>query len=163
MGKIAIPTPEFNVIFQLSHIYNHVLHEGIGLRQFVDYYYLLKSEECRVKSEEFATAIQNTLKHLGLWKFAGAVMYIMRDIFLLEQHYMIAPVDERRGKVLLQEILRGGNFGKYDESNLKANNRIKKNILRIKRDLRMMRYFPSECLWEPAFRAYHFFWRLAHR
>ena len=37
--------------------------------------------------------------------------------------------------------------------------RVKKNWLRIRRDIRMMRYFPSECLWEPVFRVYHFFWR----
>ena len=87
----------------------------------------------------------------------------MREVFALDRQYMIAPLDERRGNVLLQEIMSGGNFGKYDEANIKANNRIKKNLQRIKRDIRMMRYFPSECLWEPAFRVYHFFWRLTHR
>lgn len=159
VGKVAIPTPEFNIIFQLSHIYNHVLHEGIGLRQFVDYYYLLKSD---VRSQ--MDDVSSTLKYLGLWKFAGAVMYVMREVFALDEHYMIAPVDERRGKVLLQEILKGGNFGKYDIDNIKAiDSRIKKNVQRIKRDIRMMCYFPSECIWEPAFRVYHFFWRLVYR
>ena len=157
VGKVAIPTPEFNIVFQLSHIYNHVLHEGIGLRQFVDYYYLLKSD---VRSQ--MDDVSSTLKYLGLWKFAGAVMYVMREVFALDEQYMVAPVDERRGKVLLQEIMRGGNFGKYDEANIKADSRIKKNIQRIKRDIRMMQYFPSECLWEPVFRAYHFFWRLRY-
>ena len=64
--------------------------------------------------------------------------------------------------VLLSEIMTGGNFGHYDSENQKANNAIKKNFRRIKRDIRMMRYFPSECLWEPVFRVYHYFWRLAH-
>ena len=154
VGKVAIPTPEFNIIFQLSHIYNHVLHEGIGLRQFVDYYYLLKSDVRSLKSDLFST-----LKYLGLRQFAGAMMYVMREVFLLDEQYVIAPVDEKRGKTLLNEILKGGNFGKYDEANIKADNRIKKNVQRIKRDIRMMRYFPSECLCEPAFRVYHFFWR----
>lgn len=157
VGKVAIPTPEFNIIFQLSHIYNHVLHEGIGLRQFVDYYFLLKSD---VRSQRSDVSL--TLKHLGLWKFAGAVMYVMREVFALDEQYMVAPVDERRGKVLLQEIMRGGNFGKYDEANIKADSRIKRNIQRIRRDIRMMQYFPSECLWEPVFRAYHFFWRMKY-
>ena len=160
VGGISVPSMEFNIIFQLSHIYNHVLHEGIGLRQFVDYYFLLRSSaKLEMRNEE----LEITLKYLGLWKFAGAVMYVMREVFALEEQYMIAPVNERRGKVLLQEIMRGGNFGKYDEANIKADSRIKKNIQRIRRDIRMMRYFPSECIWEPAFRGYHFFWRLAHR
>ena len=40
-GEIAIPTVEFNLIFQLTHIYDHLMNEGIGLRQLVAYYYVL--------------------------------------------------------------------------------------------------------------------------
>ena len=40
-GEIAIPTVEFNLIFQLTHIYAHLMNEGIGVRQLVDYYYVL--------------------------------------------------------------------------------------------------------------------------
>ena len=40
-GEIAIPTAEFNLIFQLTHIYAHLMNEGIGLRQLVDYYFVL--------------------------------------------------------------------------------------------------------------------------
>ena len=40
-GEIAIPTAEFNLIFQLSHIFSHLMNEGIGLRQLLDYYYVL--------------------------------------------------------------------------------------------------------------------------
>ena len=40
-GEVAIPTVEFNLIFQLTHIYAHLMNEGIGLRQLVDYYYVL--------------------------------------------------------------------------------------------------------------------------
>ena len=39
--EIAIPTVEFNLIFQLTHIYAHLMNEGIGLRQLLDYYYVL--------------------------------------------------------------------------------------------------------------------------
>ena len=40
-GEIVIPTVEFNLIFQLTHIYAHLMNEGIGLRQLLDYYYVL--------------------------------------------------------------------------------------------------------------------------
>ena len=40
-GEIAIPMVEFNLIFQLTHIFSHLMNEGIGLRQLVDYYYVL--------------------------------------------------------------------------------------------------------------------------
>ena len=40
-GEVAIPTEEFNLIFQLTHIFSHLMNEGIGLRQLLDYYYVI--------------------------------------------------------------------------------------------------------------------------
>ena len=46
IGEIAIPTMAFNVVYQLTHLYHHFFDEGIGMRQIVDYYFVLvKSEE----------------------------------------------------------------------------------------------------------------------
>ena len=155
VGKIPVPSVDFNIVFQLSHVYNHLLHEGIGLRQIIDYYYVLKSD-VKSKREEIA----KTLAYLGLEKIAGAMMWILNEVLGLPEEYLILPKDEKRGRMLLAEIMKGGNFGHHDTENQKANNAFKKNLQRIKRDIRMMRYFPSECLWEPVFRIYHFFWRL---
>lgn len=178
VGEIPVPSWEFNVVFQLCHIYQHVIKEGIGLRQIIDYYYLLKNEECRVKSEKFAAAIRHTLEYLGLMQIAGAVMWVLKEVLGLEEKYLIAPVDERRGRFLLSEIMRGGNFGMYGTQKAlfhyvpqkeqkekrvsKAILAVRKNIWRLRRDARLVRYFPSECLWEPVFRGYHFGWRLVH-
>ena len=165
-GKIAVPKTDFNIVFQLSHVYNHLLHEGIGLRQIIDYYYLLK-EEGRGKKAD----VYDTLRYLGMEKIAGAMMWVLNEVLGLEEKFLIAPKNEKMGKVLLSEIIRGGNFGNYDEEKrwLKEEGigkmlgvQLKKNILRLKRDMRMMRYFPSECLWEPVFRMWHFFWRLRY-
>jgi len=40
-GDIAIPTAAFNVIYQLTHLYHHFFDEGIGMRQIIDYYYVV--------------------------------------------------------------------------------------------------------------------------
>ena len=155
--EICVPKWEFNVVFLLSHIFRHLMQEGIGLRQIIDYYYVLMSDG-RWKKED----VSDTLRYLGLWKIAGAVMWVLSEVLGLEEKYLIAPKDERLGKVLLSEILNGGNFGQYNLDNIKADSQLKKNWLRIRRDVRMMRHFPSECLWEPVFRVYHFFWRLRY-
>ena len=57
--------------------------------------------------------VQRELKYLGLWKFAGAVMYVLKEVLGLSEDKMIVPVDEKRGKLLLAEILEGGNFGQH--------------------------------------------------
>ena len=37
-GEIAIPTAEFNLIFQLTHIFSHLMNEGCGLTILVDHF-----------------------------------------------------------------------------------------------------------------------------
>ena len=62
--------------------------------------------------------VQRELKHLGLWKFAGAMMYVQHEALGLSEEKMIAPMDEKRGKLLLAEILNGGNLEETPYSHL---------------------------------------------
>ena len=84
--------------------------------------------------------MQRGLKYLGLWKFAGAVVYVLHEALGLSGEKMIAPMDEKRGKLLLAEILNGGNFGQH-----------------------FVRFYPAEALSEPIFRTWHFFWRMKNK
>lgn len=152
-GRVAVPTSAFNAIYQLFHLYHHYFYEGVGLRQVVDYYYVMLNVEREIMNCE----LQRDLKRLGLWRFAGAMMYVLREVMDLPAERMIAPVDEKRGVSLLEEILSGGNFGKYDSNH--KDSVVGHNIQRLLRDLRLMRYYPSEALTEPIFRAGHFLWR----
>ena len=163
IGEIAIPTTAFNVVYQLTHLYHHFFDEGIGMRQIIDYYFVLvKSEERRVKN---LTVLQRELKYLGLWKFAGAVMYVLHVALGLSEEKMIAPLDEKRGMLLLAEILEGGNFGrhftKYGEFTHQSMG--KKYFLKTWRNMHFVRYYPAEALCEPLFRTWHFFWRLKNK
>ena len=172
-GEIAIPTTEFNLIFQLTHIYAHLMNEGIGLRQLLDYYYVLISDDLLVISDDLLVIrddllvirdrVQKELKELGLWKFAGAIMYIMQEVFGMSASRLIVPPNEKYGKFVLNEVLEAGNFGKHDERNRFGRSKLGHNLQRVYRDIRLVRYFPAEALCEPLFRVWHFFWRLKHR
>ena len=167
-GKFAVPTTSFNVVYQLVHIYNHLFQEGIGLRQILDYYFVINDFwKVKVGGASNSTsgclsvgALRVELKHLGLWKFARAMMYVLHEVLGLSEDRMIVPMDENRGKFLLEEILASGNFGKYDERYGFSHGAIGHNIQRLFRDLRLVRYYPAEALGEPIFRTWHFFWRL---
>lgn len=159
-GKMNMPTNEFNLVYQLCHITNHFFYEGIGLRQFVDYYYLLKGAD-HVDKDQF----RQLLKDFGLSQMAGAVMYVERELLGLEDQYLMVPVDSKRGRFLMREIIKSGNFGMFD-SRVPGKHRktaIGRNIERLRRDFRMMWLFPSESLWEPVFRLYHYLWRLTNK
>ena len=217
-GEIAIPTVEFNLIFQLTHIFSHLMNEGIGLRQLVDYYFVLcdfykvyqnsskitpslftlkegstshpdplssgAREETallgarnrfalRMADHQRSTPdcagwdrlgmVQEELKELGSWKFAGAIMYIMQEVFGMPASRLIVPPDEKYGKFVLNEVLEAGNFGKHDERNRFGRSQLGHNLQRVCRDIRLVKYFPIEALSEPIFRTWHFFWRMKNK
>ena len=165
-GEIAIPTVEFNLIFQLTHIYAHLMNEGIGLRQLLDYYFVLISDDLLVISDDLLVIrdrVQKELKELGLWKFAGAIMYIMQEVFGMPASRLIVPPNEKYGRFVLNEVLEAGNFGKHDERNRFGRSKLGHNLQRVYRDIRFMRYFPGEALCEPIFRTWHFFWRMKNK
>ena len=158
-GEIAVPTCAFNVIYQLLHLYHHYFYEGVGLRQIVDYYFVVIRNELLV----IRGTLRRELKLLGLWKFAGAVMYVLHEVLGLSEEKMICPMDEKRGKMLLTEILNGGNFGQFDERYGFGHSSFGHNIQRLCRDLRLVRFYPAEALSEPIFRTWHFFWRMKNK
>ena len=212
-GEVAVPKAEFNLIFQLTHIFTHLMNEGIGLRQLLDYFFVLKNTDfigntdggaflgntdCTDNTDKFSgntdgdgfllntdftdntdkfsgstggdgflvntdltdrRLLQDELRRLGLWEFAGAVMYIMKEVFGLEDNRLIVPPDVKRGRLVLKEVLEAGNFGQYDKRNWFGHSALGHNLQRLYRDLRLVRYFPEEALSEPFFRIWHFFWR----
>ena len=167
-GEIAVPTTAFNVIYQLTHLYHHFFDEGIGMRQIVDYYFVVISDELLVINDELLVirdTLHRELKHLGLWKFAGAVMYVLHEVLGLSEEKMIAPMDEKRGKLLLAEILNGGNFGRHftKYGHFTRQGMAKKYFLKIWRNMHFVRYYPAEALSEPIFRTWHFFWRIHNK
>ena len=164
-GEIAVPTAAFNVVYQLTHLYHHFFDEGIGMRQIVDYYFVVIRDELLVIRDELLVirdTLQRELKYLGLWKFAGAVMYVLHEVIGLSEEKMIAPMDEKRGKLLLAEILNGGNFGRHftKYGHFTQQGMAKKYFLKIWRNMHFVRYYPAEALSEPLFRTWHFFWRI---
>lgn len=150
---IPVPTAAFNLIFQLSHMMHHFFDEGIGLRQMMDYYFLLKNEE----SGNIKPSVAQQLDYLGLRRFAGGVMFVLQEVFGLEEKYLITPVDRKRGVTLLHAIHKGGNFGKY--SGLTQHGTGSKYLLKNWKNLKLVTEYPAEALAEPLFRTYHFFWR----
>ena len=150
------PSVRFNLVYSMLHIFRHVFHEGIGLKQLLDYYCILThaSERDRI----IATA---TLKHLGLFDFAAAVMFVEKEFLEIEDRFLLCAPSKRFGRFLLDEINKAGNFGKYDARVIEAHsgNSMKLYFHNVKRIFRLLRYFPSEVLWAPVWKPVHWAWR----
>ena len=142
-GTCAVPTVEFNLVQQLSHMMSHVMGEGIGLRQFIDYYYVLR--QFRVESLE----LRVRLREMGLLKFAQGVMWIEKELLGLEDKYLIVDPSEKIGRAIQQTIEEGGNFGHHSSLNtLRHQSLIGRAVGGAKQSLRAMRYFPTEAAWK---------------
>ena len=107
--------------------------------------------------------VQKELKELGLWKFAGGIMYIMQEVFGMSASRLIVPPNEKYGKFVLNEVLEAGNFGRHDARNRFGRSQLGHNLQRVYRDMRLVRYFPTEAMSEPFFRVWHFFWRMKNK
>lgn len=154
------PSIGFNLVYSLLHIFRHVFHEGIGLRQLMDYYIVLLAAG-RGGTKERQMKAMHTLELFGLSRFTAAVMYVEREVFGLQMEYMLCEPDEKAGKYLLDEIMRAGNFGQYDPRIRDAHSggSLMLYMKNAKRISGMVRYYPTEVLWSPFWKVGHFVWR----
>ena len=136
---------KFNVIYILQHCFMHFLERGIGMRQVMDYYFVLQSRRpTPTPSLHSEGNLENTLKECGMLKFAKAMMWVLMHVFeCINDHdndgkadddedrrtknedtkdnwrerypWMIVEPDEKEGKFVLKEIMHTGNFGKFDK------------------------------------------------
>lgn len=152
-GQLVTPSVEFNLFYILLHIYRHFLYEGVGLRQLMDYYFVLRS----TSSQDEKTKSLKAIETLGMKRFAKGVMWIMQHVFGLKEQYLLYEPDEKEGNYILDQIMTGGNFGHYDER-LKTNKGKGKfgAVTKIlKHNMHIMSHYPSDVIWAPVWIVYH--------
>lgn len=156
-GSIFVPTDSFNRIFQMSHIMHHFFFEGIGLRQIIDYYYLLK----RGFSQEEQQEEQRLLRRFNMFRFSAGIMWILYAVLGLQEEYLLLPPDEDLGKMILSEIEHSGNFGHHDERySFKGSSVFKQYLIETYRNLHFAMEFPSETIWgRPVSRWWHMIYK----
>ena len=137
-----VPSIKFALVMQLSHIQRHFFHAGVGMRQLIDYFYLLKA-----LSEQEKQEIEGILKKVGLMYIAGAVMWVLESILGMKSDYLIAPSDEKRGLMLLANIMEGGNFGFYRPDAQKRLN-VLGLISRQFDKFKLISFAPQEMTWK---------------
>ena len=153
---ITYPDAKFNAVFCMAHMYRHYLEGGIGMRQMMDYYYILKNLEPADR-----TPVMKTLKSLGMERFTGCVMASMWYNFGLEDEYLLCPPDKKHGRKLVDDSFTMGNFGVMDVRNRarkgeKAWGRFCRKNRRVFSNLS---YYPREVIWSPFSRVSQFVWR----
>ena len=156
--SICAPTVEFNLVHQLVHTYHHFITEGVGLRQLMDYYFVIQASNA-----EDIRECKKIVENLGLNRFASALMWVIKTVFVGHDNDIFFPwrPNEKDGRLLLEEILLSGNFGHADER--------AKNIQTSKwkafwyvngKTFRFWRFDHWAWFWSPLWRFYYFAWRI---
>ncbi len=156
--QCVFPTDLFNTVFLLLHMYRHIFDDGLGLRQLLDYYELLKAQSLSKEETKEATEV---IEKLGMTRFARAVAWLLMEVFGMKEEDMFVTPDEKQGRFLLDEVMQSGNFGYHDERmEVKAHEgKWHKFARRQKRNLRFLGNYPSEVLWRPYFILFNLLWR----
>lgn len=168
-GLIKKLRVDYDLIFQMNHIYRHLLDEGVGMRQVLDFYMLLKTyrKESLVRDELMdGSALKKHVKACGMGRFASALMYVLQKIFDMDGSELLCAPSEHHGSFLLDEMMLAGNFGHYDArmrtlevKKGKLSYQLQKALRRFKRNLRFLTSYPGEVICEPIARVEHFLWR----
>ena len=163
-------TDRFNQVFILAHAFRHLFGEGVGLRQLMDYYFVLRNSKWRMSREDFC----KTMKETGMLRFAKAVMWILVHVFANQNEnastgsvqvdnkdWLLCEPDEKDGRFLLNEVIQSGNFGHQDE---RVKHSTDENaFLRFWRlslyNGRVIRFSPWIVICSPFWRIWHWWWR----
>lgn len=150
----STPTIKFNLVYSMMHMFRHLFEEGIGLRQFMDYYYIILHS-----TEQERKEATDVIRKIGKTRFLGAVMYVLQNVFLLEEKYLLMKPNPKLGQFLMDEIWIGGNFGHYDnrvQKDKSLSDRVKR---RLKRQARLYSFAMSEVICGPFWKIWHYCWR----
>lgn len=123
-----VPTlaPTYNALYIFVHIFQHLIASGIGLRQFVDWYYVLNANSNLNANVIDVEVLERHLKGLGLRKAYSGLGAILTDYLGMKEDvfpFEISDDDHKRAEKLKTNILEMGNFGhnvQYKSKNMWA-------------------------------------------
>lgn len=156
------PTVEFNVFYVLLHIYRHFLYEGIGLRQIVDYYFVLKAKANMVRLEKTDYA-QETVSQFGMEKFARGLMWVMKETLGMPREWMLWAPNRKEGEFILNQLMKSGNFGHYKKRNNKIGGKFGTFLQICFNNMHLFIHYPADTIWAPLYFVCHKLWKIKTR
>ena len=177
-SELVVPSVYFNAFYILLHCYHHMFESGLGLRQLMDYYFVLWELDKKAFGETASVKnkknIVDLFEQFGMLRFAKGVMWIMAHVFANTStgsaqatnvnanpnFFLGIEPDEKEGRFLMNEVMQNGNFGHHDERVKKVGNGKMSELWRnVQHNWHLASHYPSELLWQPVWLAYHFIWK----
>jgi len=155
--SLTTPTILFDVFYILLHIYRHFFFSGIGLRQIVDYYMVLRT----VQSSKFKVQESiDTVREFGMERFAQGLMWLMYEALGMPKEWMLWEPNQKEGEYILKQVMRGGNLGHYDERLHRSKGKLGAVMNITNHSLHMIAHYPTETIWVPVWIVWHKLWKI---
>ena len=159
-GEWVTPTLEMNLFYILLHIYRHFFYQGIGMRQIIDYYFILRqlklSDNPQLSVFNTKLPVKEAVKSFGMEHFADGLMWAMGEALAMPRDWMPWTPDEQEGRFILSQIMTDGNFCHDNHK------RLKKWIRTTRHNIHLLRHYPIEVLSTPLWMVYQRLWNLAY-
>jgi hypothetical protein len=160
-AEMVTPSVEFNVFYILLHIYRHFLYEGVGLRQIMDYYFvLMRLNDNHNVNESYA---YKAVHEFGMTRFARGLMWVMHEVLGMPREWMLWEPDEKEGRYILEQVMMGGNFGHHDERLKHSGGKLGAVKAILTHNMHLLTHYPSDVVWAPVWIVWHKLWKMTRR
>lgn len=109
--EVSVLPPTEDLIVVFKHWFNHLLVEGVGLRQTLDLAVLLNAYRDKINVGRLMTALDG----IGYMKAFRAMLAMMKRYFgfeWLDSNFVLGCRDERYADKLMAAVMESGNFGR---------------------------------------------------
>ena len=154
-GMVNVPSLEFNLVFILQHIFGHLFAEEMTLKQYLDYYFVLK--QAHEKGADVQEAYR-WMQRMGMGSFARATMWLLHEVFGMPEEWMICEADADEGRFLLDRVMAKEQKAKKGEHG-SVRWHLSVFWAQQNKNLHLLTHYPLEVLFSPIWLARHFFWK----
>ena len=109
--EVSVLPPTEDLIVVFKHWFNHLLVEGVGLRQTLDLAVLLNAYRDKIDVGRLMTALDG----IGYMKAFRAMLAMMKRYFgfeWLDSNFVLGCRDERYADKFMAAVMESGNFGR---------------------------------------------------
>lgn len=150
------PSVQFNVFYILLHIYRHFFDSGVGLRQVMDYYMVLRAA---YKSRLLVTEYVEAVKVFGMGRFASGLMWVLLEVMNMPREWMPWRPDEREGRFIISRIMKEGNFGYRSTICPLKCGRVGQMMALLRHNTHLVMRYPHEAVAAPLWMVGHWCWK----
>lgn len=154
-GMVNVPSLEFNLVFILQHIFGHLFAEEMTLKQYLDYYFVLK--QAHEKGADVQEAYR-WMQRMGMGRFVKATMWLLHEVFGMPEEWMICEPDADEERFLLNRVMAKEQKAKKGEH---GSLRWHLSVFwaQQSKNLHLLTHYPLEVLFSPLWLVRHFFWK----